>query len=413
MRTFSRDTIRAIVLVGSIGGIGLAAQSASKPLPPPFQTPSADNRAQVVPQPDGARVKVPAGFSVDVAAEGFETPRFMLLGPNQEILMTDSARPTQNGGSVYALVDKDHDGRIDQKTKIIEGLDRPYGLALWKDYLYVAETTSLKRYTYDASSMKVSGRGEEVVSLKPFTTGHWTRSIVFDPKGEKMYLTVGSGSNVDAGEDPMRAAVHRYTPDGAGRETFVSGTRNVIGLRFYPGTDTLWGAVQERDALGDDLVPDYFTAFKPGGFYGWPYAYIGSHEDPRRKGEAPELVKKAIVPDVLMGSHVAVLDAMFYTGKMFPSEYQGGAFVARHGSWNRSQRVGYDVAFIPFKNARPAGEPRPFLSGFMVSPDKKEVWGRPVGLLQLPDGSILLTDDGGKKIWRIGYKSGQPSAAIR
>jgi glucose/arabinose dehydrogenase len=422
MRTLSRDTTvrkgrnrrvaaRAIVLVGSVCAIGLAAQPASKSLPPPFHTPSADNRPQVVPQPDAARVKVPGGFSVDVAAEGFETPRFMLLGPNQEILMSDSARPTQNGGSVYALVDKDHDGRIDQKTKIVEGLDRPYGLALWKDYLYVAETTSLKRYKYDSSAMKVIGRGEEIVSLKPFTTGHWTRSIVFDPKGEKMYLTVGSGSNVDAGEDPMRAAVHRYNPDGTGHETFVSGTRNVIGLRFYPGTETLWGAVQERDALGDDLVPDYFTAFKPGGFYGWPYAYIGSNEDPRRKGEAPEQVKKAIVPDVMMGAHVAVLDALFYTGKQFPAEYQGGAFVARHGSWNRSQRVGYDVAFVPFKNARPAGEPKPFLSGFMVSPDKKEVWGRPVGLLQLPDGSIFLTDDGGKKIWRISYKSGQPSAA--
>jgi glucose/arabinose dehydrogenase len=391
----------------------LAAQSTSKQLPPPFQTPSADNRSQVIPQPDGARVTVPAGFSIDVAAEGFDTPRYMILGPGQEILMSDSARSSPNGGSVYVLVDKDRDGKLEQRTKIIDKLDRPFGLALWKDYLYVAETTSLKRYKYDAKAMKAVVPGEEVVSLKNFSTGHWTRSIVFDSKGEKMYLTVGSGSNVDAGEDPMRAAVHRYNPDGSGHETFVSGTRNVIGLRWYPGTDTLWGAVQERDALGDDLVPDYFTAFKAGAFYGWPYAYIGSHEDPRRKGEAPELVRKATVPDVLMGAHVAVLDALFYTGKMFPPEYQGGAFVARHGSWNRSKRVGYDVAFIPFKNARPAGEPRPFLSGFMLSPDKKEVWGRPVGLLQLADGSVLMTDDGGRKIWRISYRAGQPSTAGR
>ncbi len=402
MRTLSRT-----VMFVAACGAGLAAQAA-KQLPPPFQTPSADNRPQVVAQPEGSRVKVPAGFTVDVVAEGFETPRFMLLGSNQEILMSDSAR----GGSVYVLLDKDHDGRIDQKTKIIEGLDRPYGLAFWKDYLYVAEATSLKRYKYDANAMKVTGTGQEVVSLKPFSTGHWTRSIIFDSKGEKFYLTVGSGSNVDAGEDPMRAAVHRYNPDGSGHETFVSGTRNVIGLRWYPGTDTLWGAVQERDALGDDLVPDYFTAFKPGAFYGWPYAYIGPHEDPRRKGEAPELVKKATVPDVLMGSHVAVLDALFYTGRMFPAEYQGGAFIARHGSWNRSKRVGYDVAFVPFKSAKPAGEPREFLTGFMLSPDKKEVWGRPVGLLQLSDGSLLMTDDGGKKIWRIAYKA-QPSTADR
>jgi glucose/arabinose dehydrogenase len=259
--------------------------------------------------------------------------------------------------------------------------------------------------------MKVTGAGEEVVSLKAFGTGHWTRSVIFDPKGEKMYLTVGSASNVDAGEDPMRAAVHRYNPDGTGHETFVTGTRNVIGLRWYPGTETLWGAVQERDALGDDLVPDYFTAFKPGAFYGWPYAYIGPNEDPRRKGEAPDLVKKTIVPDLLMGAHTAVLDAMFYTGKMFPGEYQGGAFVARHGSWNRSKRVGYDVVFVPFKGGKPAGEPRAFLTGFMLSPDSKEVWGRPVGLLQLADGSMLLTDDGGKKIWKISYRGGQSSAA--
>ena len=394
-------------------GAVLAAQSTSRPLPPPFQTPSVENRPQVIRPPDGSRVKVPAGFSVDVAAEGFETPRFMLLGPGQEILLSDSARNPGNAknGSVFVLVDKDRDGKIDQKTKIIEGLERPYGLALWKDYLYVAEPTSLKRYKYDASAMKVTTAGEEVVSLKGLGTGHWTRTVLFDPKGEKMYLTVGSGSNVDAGEDPMRAAVHRYNPDGSGHETYVSGTRNVIGLRWYPGTQTLWGAVQERDLLGDDLVPDYFTAFKPGAFYGWPYAYIGPHEDPRRKGEAPELVKKAIVPDVLMGAHVAVLDAVFYTGKMFPAQYQGGAFIARHGSWNRSKRVAYDVAFVPFKNGRPAGEPREFLSGFMLSPDSKEVWGRPVGLLQLPDGSLLLTDDGGKKIWRIAYGAGQKTSA--
>ena len=389
---------------------GVIAQSAQK-LPPPYQTPSADNRPTVIAQPNGARVQVPSGFTVDVAAEGFNTPRFMLLGPGNEILMSDSGR--DRSGSVYVLRDKNGDGKIDEKTKIIDGLDRPYGLALWKDYLYVAETTSLKRYKYDAAAMKVTSSGEEIVSLKGFDKGHWTRTILFDPKGEKFYLTVGSGSNVDAGEDPMRAAVHRYNPDGSGHEAFVSGTRNVIGLRWYPGTDTLWGAVQERDLLGDDLVPDYFTAFKPGGFYGWPYAYIGPNEDPRRKGEAPQLVQKAMVPDVLLGSHVAVLDALFYTGKMFPKEYEGGAFLARHGSWNRSKRVGYDVVFLPFKNGKAAGDLRPFLTGFMLAPDKKEVWGRPVGLLQLPDGSLLVTDDGGKKIWRIAYRGNTNSTAQR
>jgi len=410
----------AVILIGGVaalaaqGSQGSQSAAAPKQLPAPYATPSADNRPQVVAQPASARVKVPDGFSVEVVAEGFETPRFMIPvptipAPDGQVLLSDSARGTQNGGAVYVLADKNHDGKIDAKTKILEGLDRPFGLALWRDYLYVAETTSLKRYKFDAKTMKAATPGQEVVSLKNFGNGHWTRMVLFDPKGEKMFLTVGSGSNVDAGEDPMRAAVHRYNPDGSGHETYASGTRNPVSLKFYPGTDTLWATVQERDALGDDLVPDYLTSLKPGGFYGWPYAYIGPNEDPRRKGEASDLVKKTIVPDVMMGAHTAVLDFIFYTGKMFPSEYQGGAFVARHGSWNRSKRVAYDVAFVPFRNGKPAGEPRPFLTGFMLSPDSKEVWGRPVGLLQLGDGSILMTDDGGKKIWRITY-SGKSTA---
>lgn len=398
-----------IVSASVVCGALLAAQS-PRPLPPPFATPSADNRSRVVPRPDAARITAPDGFTVDVAADGFDTPRFMRLGPSQEVLLSDSARGSQKGGSVYVLRDADHDGTLESRTKILEGLDRPFGLAFWKDYLYVAETTSLKRYKYDAKTMKAALPGQEVVSLKDFSGGHWTRQVLFDPKGEKMFLTVGSGSNVDAGENAMRAAVHRYNPDGTGHETYASGTRNPVSLKFYPGSETLWVTVEERDALGDDLVPDYLTSLKPGGFYGWPYSYIGSNEDPRRKGEAPDLVRKAIVPDVLMGAHVAVLDFVFYTGKMFPAAYQGGAFVARHGSWNRSKRVAYDVAFVPFKDGRPSGEPRPFVSGFMLSPDSKDVWGRPVGLVQLADGSLLMSDDGGRKIWRIAYKGGQTSA---
>jgi glucose/arabinose dehydrogenase len=396
-----------MMIVLAAPAMAVAAQSVPNKPSAPVQTPSADNRPRVIPQPAGARLTLPAGFAVDVAADGFDTPRFMLLGPGNEILMSDSGRSREMSGAVYVLLDDDHDGRIDRKTRIIDGLDRPYGLALWKDYLYVAERTSLKRYKYDAKAMSVTGPGEQIVSLKGFEAGHWTRTVLFDRKGEKLYLTVGSGSNVDAGEDPMRAAVHRFNPDGSGHETFVSGTRNVIGLRWYPGTDTLWAAVQERDALGDDLASDYFTALKPGGFYGWPYAYLGAHEDPRRKGEAPDLVKKTLVPDVLLGAHVAVLDALFYTGTSFPREYRSGAFLAEHGSSDRSKRVGYSVVFLPFTNGRPAGAPREFLSGFMLSPDSRDVWGRPVGLLQLPDGSLLMTDDGGKKIWRIKYTGNQ------
>lgn len=404
MKTYDQP-MRRVSLLALVAALltlaaGMAFQLTPKDLPPPYHTPSATNRPQVIPKPEGAELKLPAGFSVETSAEGFEKPRFMLLGPSNEILLTDSA----DSGSVYVLVDKNRDGKIEEKNKIIDGLFRPYGLALWKDYLYVAEPGSLKRYKYDSKAMTAATPGEEVVSLKGFEKGHWTRSVLFDRKGEKMYLTVGSGSNVDKGEDPKRAAIHRFNPDGSGHEIYASGLRNTIGFKWYPGTDILWAAVQERDGLGDDLVPDYFTSVKQGGFYGWPYAYIGANEDPRRKGDAPDLVQKTLVPDVLLGAHVAVLDAIFYTGKMFPRQYQGGAFLAQHGSWNRSQRVGYNVVFIPYKNGKPAGAPQQFLSGFMLAPDKKEVWGRPVGLLQLPDGSLLVTDDEGKKIWRVSHK---------
>jgi glucose/arabinose dehydrogenase len=373
---------------------GAAYYAADVKLPPPYHTPSVNNAPRVIPRPPQAHLEVPAGFHVEVYAEGFEKPRFMLQGPSGEILLSDSVK----GGTVYVL---QNNGK--QRKKLIEGLDRPYGLAFWKEYLYVAETTSLKRYKYNAKAMTV-GPGEKIVPMHSFDKGHWTRTVLFDREGKKMYLTVGSGSNVSPGEDPMRAAINRFNPDGTGHEIFASGLRNVIGLRWRPGTDVLWAAVQERDALGDDLVPDYFTHVQQGAFYGWPYAYIGPHEDPRNAGLQPELVKKTIVPDVLLGSHVAVLDAIFYTGKQFPAEYHGGAFLAFHGSWNRSERVGQSVAFLPFKNGKPSGPVREFLTGWMLGPDKKEVWGRPVGLLLLPDGSMLVSEDGGNKVWRVSHK---------
>ncbi len=362
-------------------------------LPEPYHTPSAINRPQVVARPDGVQLQLPPGFQIEVYAEGFNVPRFMALGPSRELLVSESSK----NGAVHVLEGKN-------RTKILEGLDRPYGLAFWKDYLYVAETTSLKRYKYDVKARNVAGKGEEVVAMADFVKGHWTRTVLFDRPGRKMYLTIGSGSNVDTGEDPRRAAINRYNPDGTGHEIVASGVRNTIGLRLYPGTDTLWAAVQERDGLGDDLVPDYFTKIQEGGFYGWPYAWVGPTEEPRNKGQRPDLVKKTLAPDVLLGAHVAVLDCWFYTGKQFPKQYQGAAFLALHGSWNRAQRVGYSVVSVPFKDGKPAGGPQDFLTGFMLGQDKREVWGRPVGLLELPDGSLLVTDDGGNKIWRITYK---------
>lgn len=280
----------------AVCGITVAAFAwQQKPdLPVPYATPSSRNNPKVIKRPDGAQLKLAAGVTAEEYLTDFKVPRYMLLGSHGELLVADSAR--NNEGSVWVYPDIAHSK---DRHVLIEKLDRPYGIALWKDYIYVGEPTSIKRYKYDAK-VKTAGPGEEVVSLKGFDRGHWTRSLLFDHKGEKLYVGVGSASNVDAGEDPTRAAINRYNPDGSGHETYASGTRNPIGLHWYPGTDTLWAAVQERDELGDDLVPDYFTHIQQGGFYGWPFAYAGTHEDPRRKGERPDLVAKTIQGDVLL-----------------------------------------------------------------------------------------------------------------
>jgi glucose/arabinose dehydrogenase len=393
-----KSTLSLVILLVSAGGLLAQVQQFEAKLPPPYATPSSDNRPHVISHPSGGQLQVPHGFEIEEYAGGFDTPRFMYTAPGGEIIVSDSS-----AGSVYVLTDKNKSYKDPERKKILEGLDRPYGLAIWKDYLYVGERTSIKRYKYDAKAMTATA-GQEIASLKNFTEGHWTRSLLFDSKGEKLYVGIGSGSNVDTGEDPMRAAINRFNPDGSGHEIYASGTRNPIGLHWYPGTNILWVGVQERDALGDDLVPDYFTHVQQGAFYGWPYAYAGPHEEPRHKGERPDQVAKTIPGDVLLQSHVAVLDFLFYTGKQFPAEYQGGSFIAMHGSWNRSKRVGYEVSFIPFKDGRPSGPVREFLTGWRISPESRDVWGRPVAIMQLPDGSILVSDDGGHKIWRISYK---------
>ena len=369
-----------------------------KGLPEPFHTPSASNRPQVVDRPDGAGLTVPPGFEVEEYMAGFgNRPRFMVLGPNDEILLTDSGERRSPTGSVYVL-------KGESKKKILGGLDRPFGLAFHENWLYVGETTSVNRYKYDEKALAVATPGEEIIPLHDFGKGHWTRTLLFDRDHKKLYVTVGSGSNIDLDEPPMRAAVNRFNPDGSGHEIVASGLRNIIGLRWHPGRDDLWAAVQERDGLGDDLVSDYLVKIKKGAFYGWPYAYSGPNEEPRHTGVAPDMVKKSLYPDVLLGAHVAVLDILFYTGNQFPEKYRKGLFLAFHGSWNRSKRVGYSITFIPFENGEPTSGPENFLTGWMLDADNRQVWGRPVGLLQMPDGSMLVTDDGGRKIWRISYK---------
>ena len=393
-----KRTAVALVLLAA-AATTLSAQRGRRPvnwkdLPEPFATPSARNNPTIVPRPEGAALTAPPGFVVEEFMDfaGLR-PRFMMLGPGNEILISD----TSGNGNVFVIKDG-------VRTAIIEKLDRPYGLALKGDQLYVAEPTSVKQYPYDAKTMRVTGPGKEIIALPGMGTGHNTRTIAFNRDGSKLYLSVGSRSNIDLGEDPMRAAVHRYNPDGTGHETIATGLRNAVGMRFYPGTDDLWVTVHERDALGDDLAPDYATKVEPGGFYGWPIAYIGPHAEPRHQDVDMKKVESTLYPDVILGGHVGPLDIAFYTGKMFPAKYQGGMFVALHGSWNRAERQGYKIVFIPFKNRMATAGPEDFVSGWMLAPDKKEVWGRPVGLLQMPDGSLLVSDDGGRKIWRISYK---------
>lgn len=397
MRTFPK------LLLAGFAILACLAAEPSKPvnwkeLPEPYATPSARNRPRVIDRPAEAKLQVPDGFKVEEYLTGdFLRPRFMTLGPSGELVFSDSGSRNQPDGAVYIHAD----GEL---SKLIEGLDRPYGLAFHDKWLYVAEPTSVKRYVYDAKA-KTAGEGSEIVSLAGFGRGHWTRSLLFDKDHVKLYVTVGSESNVDLGEDPMRAALHRYNPDGSGHETVATGLRNIIGLQWHPGADQLWAAVQERDGLGDNLVNDYLANVKEGEFYGWPYAYNGPHADPSHKGADadPEKVQSTLYPDVLLGSHVAVLGIRFYTGFQFPEKYRGGLFLAFHGSWNRSERVGYNVTFIPFKDGKPQSGPQDFLTGWMLGPQETDVWGRPVGLLVLPDGSMLVSDDGGRKIWRVSY----------
>jgi len=372
-----------------LAAAGIAVFAADFKLPPPYHTPSANNRPRVIPKPGDATLKVPDGFVAEKVADGFTQPRLMMYGPSKEILLSDS-----RGGIIWILEP--------ERRKLIENLDRPYGMAWWNGYLYVGETTSVKRYKYDAKKMTV-GAGEEIFPMKDYGKGHWTRCLVFDRAGKKLYVGVGSGSNVDSGEPVDRAAVLQMNPDGSDKIIYASGTRNPTMIQWYPGTDVLWASVQERDALGDDLVPDYFTHIQKGGFYGWPDAYIGPNADPRRS-ERPEMVIKTIVPDTLLGPHVAVIDFQFYTGKQFPKKYQGGAFLALHGSWNRSKRVGQSIGFIPFANGKPSGPIQNFLTGWMLGPDKQEVWGRPTGIMVKDDGSLLLSEDGNGTIWHVSYK---------
>ena len=412
------------VLAVSVGAQSLrenssraASQGATKPsalkhydikvtdLPPPDVQNGPRNNSRLIPRPDGAELILPPGFAVAEYATDLKRPRWMALAPNGDVFVAESM-----AGQISVLRDSNKDGTVDERHVFATGLSRPFGMAFWKDYLYVGNTDAVVRFAYKAGQTKAEGTPEKIADL-PMNgyREHWTRNLIFSPDGKKLYVTVGSKTNVDAGEEPMRAAISEFNPDGSGFRLYATGLRNPLGLDFNPTTKQLWVACQERDLIGDDLVPDFVTSVKDSGFYGWPYAYAGKNEDPRRKGEKPDLVQKTLVPDVLIQAHSAILGLVFYQGAMFPAEYKGDAFVALHGSWNRAKRTGYKVIRIRFKNGKPVGGYDDFLVGWMLGEDKPEVWGRPVGLLVLKDGSMLVTDDDGNKIWRVSYAKGKSS----
>lgn len=379
-------------------------------LPAPNPAEAVDNGASMVPRPEDAWPQAPKGFKVELYAQDFKEPRLILTAPNGDIFLADSA-----AGEVKVLRGVTADGKVETTETFASGLDHPFGIAFYPNganpqWVYVANTTSVVRFPYKEGDLKATAAPETIVPVLPGYAqlrggGHWTRDVVFSKDGKRMFISVGSGSNVD---DPdthpkefHRANVLEYTPEGKFVKIYASGIRNCVGEAINPTTGQLWCSTNERDSLGNNLVPDYITHVEEDGFYGWPWFYIGGHQDPRLMGTHPELKSKVIVPDVLLQPHFASLEMNFYTGKQFPAAYDGDAFAAEHGSWNRAKRSGYEVIRIPMKNGHATGEYEDFLTGF-VTPEGK-VWGRPVGVTVAKDGSLFVSDDGTKSIWHVIY----------
>ena len=364
-------------------------------LPAPFETKAAGNGPNKEKPPAGFLPKVSAGFQVSVYASGFKRPRWLTVAPNGDIFLAD----TTGSGQIIVLRSGKDTSAAPEREVFVDGMNRPFGIAFHDDYVYVGNMNELVRFKYDPKTSKRLGEKEHLMDLP--SGGHDTRSVAFSPDGKHVFIAVGSNSNINTGEPAIRAAVTICDLDGKNARLYATGLRNPVGLAIEPVTGKLWTSVNERDDLGDDLPPDYFTSLKDGGFYGWPYSYIGDNVDPRVKQEHPELVKRAIVPDVLLGAHVAPLQFTFYTGKRFPESYWGGAFVAEHGSWNRASRSGYQVAFVAFKDGKPSADPVPFLTGLVPDPAQKDVLGRPVGVTVAPDGALLVSDDGAGVVYRV------------
>jgi glucose/arabinose dehydrogenase len=371
-------------------------------LPPPNTTRAVANPPTILLWPNGKTPVAPAGFEVSLFADGFDNPRMTYVLPNGDVLVAESLR--QDGGSrIILLRDAQRTGKPAYRQTFLRRLNRAFGMALVGNRLYVGNTDSVVAFPYRSGDTQLKRQSEKLFDLP--TGGHYTRAVVADAKGKKLYVSVGSATNVDEQrldeKDPRRAAILEMNSDGSAMRVFAGGMRNPVGMDWEPTTNTLWTVVNERDMLGDELVPDYLTSVRDGAFYGWPYSYYGQNEDPRKKGQRPDLVAKATKPDYALGSHVAPLGLAFYRGKSFPERYHGGAFIGMHGSWNRSELVGYKVAFVPFKNGKPSGAIEDFLTGFIANPKRSEVYGRPVGVTVWSDGSLLVADDAAGKIWRV------------
>ncbi len=368
-------------------------------LPAPFATPSANNGPHVIPPPDGATLYTPPGFKVAEWASGLDNPRFLTVAPNGDIFVAESA-----AGRVTVLRASNDPAKPDVREHFVTDLHQPFGIAFYPPgkspkYVYIADTDEVIRFPYANGDLTATGPGEKMVDLTPGGYNqHWTRTILFTRDGKKMLVAVGSKSNIGI-EDPPRASVMEFNPDGTGGRVYATGLRNAVGLTWNPVTGKLWAAVNERDGLGDRVPPDYATSVVDGGFYGWPYYYIGTNHDPRMPENAA-LRDRVLVPDVLLEPHCAALSIEFDTGKMFPFEYRNDAFLVMHGSWNRSDRAGYKVVRIPMnRDGTPKGGYEDFVWGWKM-PDE-DVWGRPVACVFAKDGSLLITDDGENKIWRV------------
>jgi glucose/arabinose dehydrogenase len=379
-------------------------------LPRPYATTSADNGPRIIPRQANAWPKTLPGFSVQLYASGFQNPRLIRTAPNGDLFLAESS-----AGRIRVLRGIDEKGAVRQMEIFASGLNKPFGIAFYPSgsspqWVYVANTDSVVRFPYRNGDLKARGMPEKLCELPGGGLlrggGHWTRDIAFSLDGRTMYVSVGSHSNDDDSdthpEEKERADILAFNPDGSGRRIFAWGIRNAVGIAVNPESGELWGSVNERDALGDNLVPDYITHFDPGGFYGWPWWYMGGVQDPRHPGKHPELKEKVITPDVLIQPHNASLEMIFYDGRQFPKQYHGDIFASEHGSWNRAERTGYEVIRVPMHGkTRSDGSYEDFVTGF-VTPDG-QVWGRPVGIAVASDGSLLVSDDAGEVVWRVSY----------